>query len=134
MKKIISALVLCMVLASCSPEEESYNIEVLPIAKVEMQTAFAKDSVTQIPLKYLRPSNCYFYENLYYQKDGLTRTVAIYNSKLNRDDCQTMTNDSVRVFLNFMPTQLGTYTFKFWKGTNASGQDEFYEYQAVVNH
>ena len=135
MKKIIIALALSFGILSCSVEEgDSYSLVVLPVAKVEMETAFAKDSTTTIDVKYLRPSKCYFFEDFYYQKQDLNRVVAIYNAKLNRDDCQVVQNDSVTVPLKFRPTELGTYTFKFWKGTNAQGVDEFYEYQAVVNH
>lgn len=134
MKKLISALVLCFILASCEPEGEGYTIEILPVAKVEMQTAFRKDSVTQIPVKYLRPSNCHFYEDFYYDKVGFSRIVAIYNSRLDRDNCQSIENDTITVPLKFKPTELGTYTFKFWRGTTAAGVDEYDEYDAVVNH
>jgi len=134
MKKIVSALILCLLFAACAPEGDEYSLEVLPIAKVEMQTVFAKDSITEIPVKYLRPSNCYFYEDFYYERNEFTRVVAIYNSKLNKDNCQALVNDTIEVPLRFKPTQLGTYTFKFWKGTNVDGVDEFYEYTAVVNH
>lgn len=134
MKKIISAIVLCFLLASCTPEGESYSIEILPVAKVEMQTAFAKDSVTEIPVKYIRPSNCHFYEDFYYDRIGFTRIVAIYNARLNKDNCQSFENDTIVVPLKFKPMELGTYTFKFWKGTNDAGEDEYFEYEAVVNH
>jgi hypothetical protein len=135
MKKIVSVLILTLFFISCSPDSgDSYSLEILPVAKVEMQTAFRKDSVTEIPVKYLRPSNCYFYEDFYYVRNEFTRVVAIYNSKLNKDNCQTLVNDTVMVPLKFKPATLGTYTFKFWKGVNASGQDEFFEYEAIVNH
>jgi hypothetical protein len=134
MKKIIFISVISFLLFSCVPEGESYSLEILPVARVEMQTAFAKDSVTEIPVKYVRPSNCYFYEDFYYIKDNFTRTVAIYNSRLNKDNCQTFENDTIMVPLKFKPTTLGTYTFKFWKGVNTAGEDEFFQYEAIVNH
>jgi hypothetical protein len=134
MKKIISAVVLCLMFISCTPEGDSYALEILPVAKVEMQTAFRKDSVTEIPVKYLRPSNCYFYEDFYYVRNDFTRVVAIYNSKLIKDNCQALVNDTITVPLKFKPTTLGTYTFRFWKGVNAAGEDEFFQYDAIVNH
>jgi len=134
MKRIASAIALCLLIVSCAPEGESYSLEILPVAKVEMETAFAKDSVTEISVKYLRPSNCHFYEDFYYERVEFTRIVAIYNAKLNKDNCQSFANDTIAVPLKFKPTQLGTYTFKFWKGTNNAGEDEYFEYAAVVNH
>lgn len=134
MKRIASAIALCLLIVSCTPEGDTYSLEILPVAKVEMETAFAKDSVTEISVKYLRPSNCHFYEDFYYERIEFTRIVAIYNAKLNKDNCQSVANDTVTVPLKFKPTQLGTYTFKFWKGTNNAGEDEYFEYDAVVNH
>lgn len=134
MKKLISAIVVCFLLVSCAPEGESYTIEILPVAKVEMQDAFAKDSVTNIPVKYIRPSNCHFYQDFYYERVGFSRIVAIYNARLNKDNCQSFENDTIVVPLKFKPTEIGTYTFKFFKGTNADGEDEYFEYDAVVNH
>jgi hypothetical protein len=134
MKRIASAIALCLLIVSCTPEGDTYSLEILPVAKVEMETAFAKDSVTEISVKYLRPSNCHFYEDFYYEKIDTVRIVAIYNAKLNKDNCQSVANDTVTVPLKFKPTQLGTYTFKFWKGTNDAGEDQYFEYNAVVNH
>lgn len=134
MKRIASAIALCLLIVSCTPEGDTYTLEILPVAKVETETAFAKDSVTEISVKYLRPSNCHFYEDFYYERIEFTRIVAIYNARLNKDNCQSVANDTVTVPLKFKPTQLGTYTFKFWKGTNNAGEDEYFEYDAVVNH
>lgn len=134
MKKIISALVVSVLFLSCSEEGESYRVVTLPVAKVEEETAFAKDSITEITVKYLRPSNCHFYEDFYYERNGFTRTVAIYNVELGRDDCQSLQNDTISVPLKFKPAELGTYTFKFWKGNNAAGEEQFFTFEAVVNH
>ena len=66
MKRIASAIALCLLIVSCTPEGDTYTLEILPVAKVETETAFAKDSVTEISVKYLRPSNCHFYEDFYF--------------------------------------------------------------------
>lgn len=136
MKRIASAIALCLLLASCAPEGESYTLEILPVAKVEFESelTFAKDSVTEIPVKYIRPTNCHFYQDFYYDRIDFTRIVAIYNARLNKDDCQSFENDTIMVPLKFKPNQLGTYIFKFWKGTNDAGEDLYFEYNAVVNH
>lgn len=135
MKRAISLLLVSLTFISCDlNDEESYSQEILPVAKVEMQTAFAKDSTTTIIVKYLRPSNCHFYDDFFYERQGFTRIIAIYSSKLQKDNCQTIENDTIAVPMKFRPTEIGTYLFKFWKGTNASGEDTFYEHAAIVNH
>lgn len=134
MRKIVLSLILTFVIISCTPEGEEFNVEVLPVAKVEMQTVFALDSVTNIPVTYLRPSNCHFFEDFYYLRNDFTRVIAVYNSTAIKENCETLENDSIHVNLRFKPSEIGTYTLKFWKGVGTNGQDEFFEYQAVVNH
>jgi len=136
MKKIFFLMLIGFSLISCelNDSNDGYSIVVLPVAKVEMQNAFAVDSITNIPVKYLRPSNCHFFEDFYYEKNNFTRTIGIYCSKLNKDNCQSFENDTIAVPLKFQPTELGTYQFRFWKGVDAQGQDVFEEHEVVVNH
>ncbi len=136
MKKIFFLFLLGISLISCELNnyDDGYSLELLPVAKVEMPLTFAKDSLTNIPVKYLRPSNCHFFEDFYYQKNDFTRTIAIYCSKLNKDNCQSFQNDTIEVPLKFRPTELGTYQFKFWKGVDVQGQDIYEPYQVEVNH
>lgn len=137
MKKIFLLILIGISFISCELNDaESYSLEILPVAKVEMdaETTFAKDSVTRIPVKYLRPSNCHFFEDFYYEKFNSTRIVAIYCSKLNKENCQSFENDTITVPLKFKPTELGTYVFKFWKGVNSAGEDVYEEREVDVNH
>ncbi len=136
MKKIIAIVVLGLFFNSCdTTPEESYTLEVVPVAKVQMQTKYALDSITQIPIKYVRPTNCHFFEDFYYEKSDYTRNVAIYCAKLNgNNNCVADLTDTITIPLRFKPETLGTYHFKFWIGTNADGIDQFIEHNAVVNH
>ena len=134
MKKISALLAIGLLLFSCSKEEERYTNELKPVFEVDMPTAFAKDSVTQIPIRYKKQSTCHLYNGLYYDREGLTRIVAINTIKINEDNCQPDLDTNVQVNLDFRPKNLGTYHFKFWKGENAQGVDEFLEFDAVVNH
>jgi len=134
MKKICALLALGLVLHSCSKGEDRYISELKPVFEVDMPTAFAKDSVTNIPIRYKKQSTCHLYNGLYYNREGLTRTVAINTIKINEDNCQTDLNTNVQVNLAFRPEALGTYRFKFWIGEDALGVDQFIEYDAVVNH
>lgn len=136
MKKYLLLFTLSFSLFSCSTnEEESFSFEILPVSQdVVMPTAFAKDSVTEIPVKYIRPTSCHFFDGFYYDREDFTRTVAIYTNKINQEGCQIDNATEVTVTLKFKPTYLGTYHFKFWKGENAQGVDEFFEHDVVVDH
>jgi hypothetical protein len=134
MKKTIALFGLSLLLFSCTQEEERYASELKPVFEVDMPTAFAKDSVTEIPIRYKKVSTCHLFDGFYYDRDGMNRTVAIHTIKLNQDNCQTDADTNVEVNLEFRPVALGTYHFKFWKGENAQGVDEFMEFDAVVNH
>ena len=136
MKKIIIIITLGLLLISCDPGEgqPNYSLEILPVSGVVMPTAFRKDSITEIKVKYLRPTSCHFFESFYYTIDEFDRTVAIYSAKANQEGCQNDNVTVIEVPLNFRPTNLGTYHFKFWTGENATGGPQYIEYEAIVNH
>lgn len=141
MKKIITIFSIASILFSCSPKDDNpeYTRSLLKVSSVTFPVAtatnfkFAKDSVTVIPMTYIRPNNCTEFNGLYYSKNAFTRTVAIEVVKEERGDCP-LTNITETTNLRFSPAVLGTYHFKFWKNTTAAGVDEFFEFDAIVNH
>ncbi|MEC4048106.1 hypothetical protein OX284_001585 [Flavobacterium sp. SUN046] len=139
MKKIILLFILGAIVTSCNVNslgKDSVDVkyEVLPLNQVTMPTAFAVDSVTEIPVKYVRPTSCHYFEDFYYKKDGQTRTVAIYSSHFFQDNCQADGVTLVNEVLKFKPAAIGTYHFKFWTGTNSQNIDQYLEFDAVVTH
>jgi hypothetical protein len=135
MKKIIYALALGFLVISCDlGDEDTSTLELLPVSTVDMPTAFAKDSTTLIPMKYLRPTTCHFFNDFFYSKNDFQRTVAIYSVNANQNGCQTDNVTLVDVTLKFRPVTLGTYHFRFWTGDDAQGVSQFAEYDAIVDH
>lgn len=136
MKPIFLMLALSFLTFSCSPHDDgpTNTLETLPISQVAMATKFAKDSITEIPLSYVRPTVCHSFYDFYYVRDGLTRTVAIIALKENGSTSCPPSQTTYTVPLKFKPAALGTYHFKFWTGTNTQGVDQYAEYDAVVNH
>lgn len=136
MKKLVLLITLGLFFAGCDlgDDEPKYNLEVLPVSQVTMPTAFAKDSITEIPIKYIRPTSCHFFDSFYYAKNGFDRIVAIYCAKANNVACQTDGVTEVEIPLRFKPTELGTYHFKFLVGENPAGTYQFVEYDVVVDH
>ena len=54
------------------------------------------------------------------------------NYVIEQDDCQPITNITRQEVLKFKPTEVGTYTFKFWQGKDTNGDDIFLEIERPV--
>ncbi len=136
MKKTILFIALGLLSISCELGDDSPNttLEILTVSEVNMPTAFRRDSITEIKVKYIRPTSCHFFNSFYYNGEDFDRTVAIYCAKTNQQGCQTDNITSVEVPLRFRPTEIGTYHFKFWSGEDANGLDQFLEYDVIVDH
>ena len=136
MKYIYLLFAVGLLTVSCEDKYDgpTETLETLPVSQVVMPVKYAKDSITEIPVQYIRPTVCHSFYNFYYEKSGLTRTVAILAVKENSGTSCPPSQLEYTATLKFKPTALGTYHFKFWTGTNAQGMDQFLEYDAVVNH
>jgi len=135
MKPIFLILALSFLIVSCdaSYQEPEQTLETIPVSLVDMPTQYAKDSITEIPVSYIRPTVCHTFFDFYYSRENNDRTVAIIALKQNNSNCPA-SQTSYTVPLKFKPTALGTYHFKFWTGVNTAGVDQYIEYDAVVNH
>lgn len=130
MKKLIALFTLFFIVSSCNIESDSNKLyyELLPIESVEMPTEFHVNEENPITIKFLRPTSCHGFDSFYYEKEGKTRTVAIQSFVLEQNTgCETLTNSVLEQTLRFLPTETGTYTFKFWKGKDANGNNIFEE-------
>ncbi|HNU58963.1 MAG TPA: hypothetical protein PKI08_03300, partial [Aquaticitalea sp.] len=83
MKRIFLLCFSVLSLVSCSLDTDDNDVfyyEFMPITSVDMPEIFELGRVYDIHLKYLRPSTCYNYYDLYYMVDTNQRTIAIVNS------------------------------------------------------
>jgi hypothetical protein len=138
MKKFIFFVLSSILFFSCSLENvsEGLYLDIVPVSNVEMPTAFRVDSITKIPMSYVKPTPCHVFSNFYYNSIGNERTVAIYCSKPNSAECIPTGNNNytTTVELGFKPKSIGTYHFRFWAGVDASGTDQYIEHEVVVDH
>lgn len=138
MKKFIFITLSSLLFFSCSldnPNEE-YILEIVPVSTVEMPTKFRVDSITEIPITYIRPTSCHVFSNFYYNSIGNERTVAVYCTKIGNSNCinDSGNNYPLTVPLNFKPKNTGTYNFRFWTGVDTNGTDQYIEHEVVVDH
>lgn len=134
MKKLSLLLVAltAIIMTSCDPgSSEDAEYVLAPVEDVTMATSYKVDSISEIMVRYKRPDDCHIFQGYYYSVDGMTRTCAIEFVKLDRSDCQP---DEVtyQIPLRFKPQVAGTYTFRFWDGSNQDGTDHFFVAEAVV--
>ena len=135
MKKLVLLLSVLFVFNSCTLDDEPNAVqEILPIESVIMPDDFTINVSNRIKINYVRPTTCHLFNGFYYRYEGDTRVVAINAAKLNSSNCEAAVEEGTyEVILDFKPQQAKTYIFKFCKGKNAEGVDEYLEYEAVVN-
>lgn len=137
MKKIALLLLTVLALYSCSINDDgpNYYLETLAVDSYTVPESLVLNQPAEIKLKYKKPSDCHFYQGIYYEKDGNTRTIAIQTSVLASDNCVPYTEDKiVECSFNFVATGTGPYTFKFYKGEDANGQNIFEEVTIPVTY
>ncbi len=133
MKKLFFVLMIAASAISCDAVSEDNGTQyyISPIETATMASAYKVDSTSQIMIQYKRPTQCHIFNGFFYSVEGNTRTVAVEFAKLQQAECLTDPT-TYEIPLNFKPTAAGTYTFKFWSGTNSQGVDTYIEEQAIV--
>jgi len=119
----------------CSLDEtENFRFVALPIESVEIPESFDLNETYEIKVRYLRTSDCAFFEGFDIVKEDTTiRTVAAIGSMLSdSDDCKEVLEE-VETSFNFIVLYPDTYLFKFYTGEDANGEAEYLEIEVPVN-
>ena len=112
---------------SCSLSDDTNEnyFEILPIESVIIPEEFELNEVYEITLNYLRPTDCYAFNDIYYLRENNERTVAIIAEVFsNNGFCEEINTELERTF-NFQATSTGSYIFKFWQGEDVDGEDQY---------
>ncbi len=136
MKKIISLIALFLLFISCSADNgPNYFYEVLKIESVDIPTEFILGETYPITVHFNRPTNCHYFNNLYYKKNLNIRTIAVESIVEQRNNCQDLSaaDAADEYTFNFYVTSNGSYIFKFWQGKDDQGNTIFLEYEVLVN-
>lgn len=135
MKNLIILLSMFFALNSCTVGSDSdREFILLPIEEVEMPPSYTVGNLSLIKIKYKRPTDCHIFNGFYtnYESSNIyNKVVAIRTVKLNNSNC--LPDESMfTVDYEFKPTEPGTYTFKFWLGTDANGTDQYETHEVEV--
>lgn len=135
MKKIALFILLITTLAGCTLDNnnrDSYSYEVLPVDSYILPEKFTLGNTYEIKLKYTKPSECHYFQGIYYSKDLNTRTIAIQTAVNNNQVCTQSIPAPSEVSFNFYVTNTGSYIFKFYKGKDTTGKELFEEVEVPV--
>lgn len=135
MKNLFLTLFSLVFITSCSLDDDKnpkYHYEILKVDSFVVPASFTMGETAVITVKYLKPTDCHFFDGFYYEKDLNKRIVAVQSRVLQEQSCPTLTGVIVEKTFNFKATSNGTYVFKFYKGKDANGADLFDEIEIPV--
>lgn len=128
-KKILILTFVFLGLTACSldnTDEPNYSFELLPVKTATVPAEFHYGESAIIKVTFDLPSTCYYFYSLYYEYQGNSRIVAINSQVIKSTGCFESVVEEEYEF-NVQVMQREDYTFKFWKGTDTSGNDIFEE-------
>ena len=127
-KNILTLALVLLTVSSCSLEDENSNlsIETLPIKEATVPQEFEYGAIYMLKVVYDLPSGCHSFYDLYYQYESTARIIAI-NSVVNTNLACTEALIEREYEFEVNVTQQEDYIFKFWKGTDSTGNAIFEE-------
>ena len=133
MKKIFTYLIVVLAFSCSVTEDETIRsiLEILPIESASMPQFLEFGQTYEINLSYIKQSNCHTFNDIYYQKDGNERTIAIITSVYPGTNCLT-SYDEVETSFDFIVNDTGSYIFKFWQGKDINGNDLYLTMEVPV--
>jgi len=127
MKKSIIIFSLA-ILQSCSVDDNSNGIiqDLAPITSVNIPTSFIASKSYEMGINYDRPSSCHYFAGLDITQKNNEVTIGVVNhSKTSSSNCSKSGDLSKTTSLKFVVERNDFYIFRFWKGENSLGEDEF---------
>ncbi len=127
MKKILALLFCIIFLSACTSDSELKDVsfELLPVQDVELPSTFKAGQQTVIYLKYKRPTNCYSFNGIYYEKNGNTITMAVDALRQHLSNCESVNENPFEVSYPLFIKTSGIHVLRFWQGKNSQGIDQF---------
>lgn len=141
MKKLLSLLLIVLLVATaCSTDDGDridFHVEFVPVLDVDLPTTVTPGQTYEMKVNFSLPTDCHYFDGFYYMPEGNTRTVAVQTIVLNDISCEAPINGNAneQKSFNFYCSpgyQFDSYIFKFYRGQDAEGQDQYLEVEIPI--
>jgi len=127
MKKIFFVIFILLLTVSCSDDDSSnYHYELLPVEEAEVPDEFVYGQIYYISVKYIRPTECYVYNDVLYEYDYDARNIAVISTVVEDNDCEII-DSSEELTIRVQALQTSPYIFRFWQGDDDDGDPIYIE-------
>ncbi len=128
MKKLFVCLFALLSLA-CSVNDDGVQpnaVLMLPVENAIVPDEFVVGQEYEIFITYIQPTTCHVFKDIYSQIESDGLMIAIMANVFNEtNDCPPSATTVEKSFTVKPTREETTYVFKFWHGSNDSGEDEF---------
>lgn len=121
---------------SCSLNDDgpNFHFKALQITEAEVPESFELNQTYQITVTYILPDGCTGFSGFEVaDADTTIRNVVVFGTvRTDQEACTTAVTEAQASF-NFLCLYDETYTFRFWQGEGADGEQEYFEVVVPVN-
>lgn len=135
MRKIVALLALVLTFSSCALDDDqpNYHFELLETVNANFPEEMTPGNQYQVEVTYYRPSSCYMFDGIDYNYTGdFERTLGVVGAVRDDVTCEEIEVTNPTATFTFQPLNIGTYTFKFYSGTNEDGSYSYLTYEVEV--
>ncbi len=137
MKRFFYAVIAVLALSSCTLDDDdpNFNYVALNIVEAELPESFNLNETYDIKVTYQTSNDCSFFEgfDVVREDETVRRVVALGRELIDEDNCKEETVLVTEMF-RFIVLYNQPYTFRFWQGENADGENEYLEVEVPVNN
>ena len=135
MKKILFFIFTIIIFNQCSIDDDipKQHYEMLPIENISFPNEFILNNTYTIEFSFVKPTDCYAYNNMIIIKEGPNRTLGVNTVVFEKNNCTSLTsNNTVLQYFEFKVIYDQVYHFHIWKGKDAQGNDIYDDYNIPV--
>jgi len=127
MKKIFFVFFILLLSVSCSDDDNTnYHYELLPVEDAIVPDEFIHGQVYFITVKYIRPDDCYVYNDVLYEYDFDARNIAVISTVIENENCEVLDSEE-ELTIRVQALQTSPYIFRFWQGDDENGDPIYLE-------
>lgn len=138
MKKCLLLIAVLLTLTSCSIDSDNtkdLNIVFLAADSITTPASVTPGRTYPMDIYYKKPNSCYYVNGLYKEAIGYTLTLAVQSyfiEDVNCNDIQNLTAEKITYNFQCPLQTTDSYRFRFYKGDDAAGNQQFIEVNIPV--